>query len=137
LALDLGDGRTYVDVTVVNPFAAAHLSASRSAGSPAFAAARAYDKKVSKYERLFSSGSGSSAPKFVPLAVTAMGVWDERSLRWLRKFSDVCAAASASCQGAMFASLMTRLSVALWIGNSRMMRSCRISDVGSDDEHLP
>ena len=47
--------------------------------------------------------------KFVPLAVTAMGVWDERSLRWLLHFSDVCAAASASNPGTVFfSSLMTR-----------------------------
>jgi hypothetical protein len=134
--LDLGDGRTYVDVTVVNPFAAAHLSASRSAGSPASAAVRAFDKKVVKYQSLFPSGTGSMVSKFVPLAVTAMGVWDERSLRWLRHFSDVCAAASASSPGTVFSSLMTRLSVALWRGNSRMMRSCRTSDAALDGEHL-
>jgi len=123
VALDLGDGRTYVDVTVVNAFSAAHLSASRSAGSPAVAAERAFNKKIEKYEPLFVVDPSLPGRKFVPLAVTALGVWDERSLRWLRRFSDVCAAASATDSGFAFASLMTKLSIALWRGNSRMMRA--------------
>ncbi len=42
-----------------------------------------------------------------PLAVTAMGVWDDRSLRWLRTFSEVCAAAMVADPGSAFASLIT------------------------------
>ena len=64
--------------------------------------------------------------KFVPLAVTAMGVWDARSLTWLQKFSGVCSAATAADPGSVFATLMTKLSVALWRGNSRMLRGCRV-----------
>ena len=60
---------------------------------------------------------------FTPLAVTAFGVWDERSLRWLRRFSDARAAANAAVPGEAFASLMARLSVAIWRGNSRMLRA--------------
>ena len=125
VALNLGDGRTYVDVTVVNPFSVAHILATRSAGSPAAAAETAYDRKVVKYQDHFDNVTGPLASKFVPLAVTAMGVWDDRSLRWLRTFSDVCAAATAADPGSAFASLMTRLSVALWRGNSQMLRACR------------
>jgi hypothetical protein len=125
VALDLGDGRTYVDVTVVNAFSAAYLSASRSAGSPAFAAERAFNRKVEKYAPLFATDAALRQRQFIPLAVTAMGVWDERSLRWLRHFSDVCAAATSVDPGSSFASLMTKLSIALWRGNSRMMRACR------------
>ena len=125
VALNLGDGRTYVDVTVANPFSVAHLTATRSAGSPAVAAEIAYDRKVAKYQTHFNIANGPQTSNFVPLAVTAMGVWDERSLRWLRKFSDVCAAATAADPGSLFASLMTKLSVALWRGNSRMLRACR------------
>ena len=125
VALNMGDGRTYVDVTVVNAFSAAHLSASRSAGSPALAAERAYDRKVSKYTSLFPADASPVSEKFVPLAVTAVGVWDERSLRWLRRFSDVCAAALSEDTGSAWARLMTILSIALWRDNSRMMRACR------------
>jgi hypothetical protein len=128
VVLDLGDGRTFLDVTVVNPFAAARLHAARSAGSPAVAAAHAFDAKVTKYQRDFPPAPGFLATRFVPLAVTALGVWDERSLRWLRKFSDVCAAATSTCPGVAFASLMQRLSVVLWRGNSRMMRAARSLD---------
>jgi hypothetical protein len=127
VALDLGDGRTYVDVTVVNAYSAAHLTASRSAGSPARAAELAFDRKTAKYAEQFAEDSGSSLRKFVPLAVTTLGVWDERSLRWLRRFSAVCAAASSIDSGQAFASLMTNLSLALWRGNSKMMRACRSS----------
>jgi hypothetical protein len=136
VALDLGDGRTYVDVTVVNAFTATHLTASRSAGSPALAAEHAFDRKTAKYADQFGVGPGGPSHKFVPLATTALGVWDERSLRWLRHFSDVCAAASSISQGIAFASLMTRLSIALWRGNSRMMRSCRAYDAAPLGEHL-
>ena len=49
IAVDLGDGRTPVDVTVVLPVSAApHLNASRSAGSPAVAAVNTYNRKVTK-----------------------------------------------------------------------------------------
>lgn len=48
VSLDLGDGRTLLDVTVVNPYTAARIRASRLAGSPAVAAEEAYDKKVKK-----------------------------------------------------------------------------------------
>jgi hypothetical protein len=121
----MGDGRTYADVTVVNAFLAAHLTASRSAGSPALAAERAYDRKVSKYTALFAADATPFSEKFIPLAVTALGVWDERSLRWLRRFSDVCAAATSEDTGSAWARLMTKLSIALWRDNSRMMRACR------------
>jgi hypothetical protein len=125
VALDLGDGRTYVDVTVVNAFTAAHLTASRSAGSPALAAEHAFDRKTAKYADQFGVGSAGPSHTFVPLATTALGVWDERSLRWLRRFSDVCAAATSMDSGRAFASLMTKLSIALWRGNSKMLRACR------------
>ena len=72
-----------------------------------------------KYQERFAG----SASAFIPLAVTALGVWDERSLRWLRRFSDACAAATATPVGLAFSSLMTRLSVALWRGNSQMLLS--------------
>ncbi|MBU6430569.1 MAG: hypothetical protein KGR26_16240, partial [Cyanobacteria bacterium REEB65] len=75
MALDLGDGRTYVDVTVVNAYSAAHLTASRSAGSPARAAEVAFNRKLAKYADQFDEACPSR--KFVPLAVTALGVWDE------------------------------------------------------------
>jgi hypothetical protein len=123
VALDLGNGRTYVDVTVVNAYSAAHLTASRSAGSPARAAELAFNRKIAKYEDQFDEVGPSR--QFVPLAVTALGVWDERSVQWLRRFSAVCAAASSMDVGVAFASLMTKLSIALWRGNSRMMRACR------------
>ena len=107
----MGDGRTFVDLTVLNPFSVAHLSASRSACSPALAAERAFNRKVAKYASLLNPDDGSVA-LFVPLAVTALGVWDERSLRWLRRFANVCAAATAVDPGSALAALMMRLSVA-------------------------
>ena len=112
VALDMGDGRAFVDLTVVNPFSVAHLSASRSAGSPALAAERAFNRKVAKYASLLNPDDGSVA-HFVPLAVTALGIWDECSLRWLRQFANVCVAATAVDPGLTLAALMMRLSVAL------------------------
>jgi hypothetical protein len=122
LGLNLGDGRTLVDVTVVNSFSEARLTAATSAGSPAVAAESAFNKKAAKYASWFQP---SGVTKFVPLAVTTLGVWDHRSLYWLRTFSDVCAAAKSMNRGVFFASLMTQLSVALWRGNSWMIRACR------------
>ena len=89
VSLDLKDGRTLLDVTVANPFTAARIRASRNAGSPAVAAEEAFDKKVKKYADLFEVITDAGRLRFVPLSVTAAGVWDERSIRWLRKFSSV------------------------------------------------
>ena len=127
----MGNGRTYVDVTVVNAFSAAYLTASRSAGSPALAAESACDWKVAKYASLFASDSTQTqtqlTEQLVPLAATALG-WQSAtstSLRWLRPLSDVCAAASSEETGVAWTSLMTSLSIALWRDNSRMMRAGR------------
>ena len=79
IALNLGSGRTLLDVTAVNPFSAARSMASRLAGSPAVATETAYDKKVAKYSALLERDTPVAS--FVPLALTALGVWDERSLR--------------------------------------------------------
>ncbi len=73
----------------------------------------------------------------MPLAVTALDVWDERSLRWLRRLSDVCAAATSVSPGTALASLMTKLSVALWRANSCMIRAEVPSDAVNDDGLLP
>ena len=59
---------------------------------------------------------------FVPLAVGALRVCDERSLRWLKRFSGVCAVAIGEVIGTTFATLMHKLSGSLWRGNSRMLR---------------
>ena len=129
MSLDLGDGRTLLDVTVVNPFTAARFRALRHAGSPAVAAKETFDNKVRKYADLLDCHSEGAQQRFVPLAVTAAGAWDERSTRWLRKFSAVCAEASGSDAGSFFSELMVRLAVALWRGNSAMLRSCYDSDL--------
>ena len=107
---------------MVNAFAKARISPARHAGSPAFAAAEAYDHKLVKYESLLADTS--SAVRFVPIAVTAHGVYDARSLQWLQGFSRVCAAASGTPASLAFATLMQRLSVALWRANSRLLRAC-------------
>ncbi len=121
VALDMGSGRTLVDITVANPFSATRTHS--NAGSPAVAAEIAYDRKVDKYRETLRECSDFYT--FQPLAVTAMGVWDERSLRWLRRFSDVCAAATSQSPGWTFSKLMIFLSVALWRGNSAMLRAAR------------
>ena len=108
----------------------------RFAGSPAAAAASAYDGKTAKWRALLGNhdlDNGMLVSTFQPIAVTALGVWDERSLAWLRRFSGVCAAASGCDPGTSFASLMTRLSVALWRGNSRLTRSLRACPVTEED----
>ena len=87
---------------------------------PAFAAAEAYD--LVKYESLLADTS--SAVRFVHIAVTAHGGYDARSLHWLQGFSRVCAAASGTPASLAFATLMQRLSVALWRANSRLLRAC-------------
>ena len=73
VAMDLGYGRTLLDITVVNPFSAARLRASRSAGSPAIAAEEGYDKKVRKYALLLGADTDPTRCRFVPLSVTAAG----------------------------------------------------------------
>ena len=108
------------NIEYVNPFSVARLPAARRAGSPAVAAEKAFDAKMSKYRDHFTG----SASTLIPLAVTALGVWDERSFRWLRRFSDACAAASAIPVSLAFSRLMMKLSVALWRGNSQMLRAC-------------
>ena len=92
VALNLGNGRSFVDLTVANPFASARVANSRSAGSPAAAAASAYDRKLRDWTTILESNCLDltlSSSTFVPLAVTALGVWDERSLLWLKKFSGI------------------------------------------------
>ena len=128
VALNLGNGRTLADLTVASPFGTARQTSTRIAGSPAAAASDAYDRKLSKWQRLLADSgldSRTLVSSFQPLAVTALGVWDERSLLWLRRFSDVCAASLGLDNGTAFADLMTRLSVALWRGNSRLLRALR------------
>ena len=137
VALNLGDGRTYVDLTVANPFAAALANVIHLAGSPASAAASAYDRKVRGWQGLLEASGvapGLTSSKFAPLAVTAIGAWDERSLLWLKRFSAVCAAASGEDTCSAFGSLMTQLSVALWRGNSHMIRALRFPPMQPGDE---
>ena len=93
MALDLGEGRVLVDVTITNPFASAGQTNLINAGSPAAAAASAYDRKLTKWRNLFDDQQLSNTintTQFQPLAVTALGAWDERSLLWLKRFSRVC-----------------------------------------------
>ena len=52
VVLDLGSGRTLVDVTIASPFAAASQVSTSTAGFPAAAAATAYDCKVIKWRAL-------------------------------------------------------------------------------------
>ena len=128
VALNLGNGRTLADLTVALPFGAARQTSYRLAGSPAAAASDAYDRKISKWQKLLDDhelDGRELVSYFQPLAVTALGVWDERFLLWLRRFSDVCAASLGTDKGSAFADLMTRLSVALWRGNSRLLRALR------------
>ena len=126
--MDLGDGRTLLDVTVVNPFSSARSRASCNAGSPASAAENGYNRKVVKYAPQLGPDSADSRCKFVSLSLTSAGMWDERSIAWLRKFSAVCAATTGVDSGSAFSELMTWLSVELWRGNSAMLRACRAAD---------
>ena len=52
IALNLGDGRSLVDVTVVSPFSSACQTINRTAGFWAAAAELAYDSKIAKWRRL-------------------------------------------------------------------------------------
>ena len=136
VGLDLGSGRCLVDITVASPFSGAGQVSSRLAGSPAAAAENAYDRKMAKWHALLEGNlldPQDLGTTFQPLAVSALGVWDERSLRWLRRFSDVCAASTGSDKGTAFSDLMTRLSVALWRGNSRLSRDLLREASGADD----
>ena len=142
VALDLGSGRTLVDVTVKSPFAKAGHTSARFAGSPAAAAATAYDSKINKWRTLLANNhleDDEVSSSFQPLVVTALGVWDECSLLWLKRFSDACAIARGTDKCTGFSQLMTRLSIALWKDNSRLMRALRVSSdpkpaAGQDDE---
>ena len=132
VALDLGNWRTLVDVTIASPFAAGGQVSTISAGFPAAAAATAYDRKVSKWRALLSDhqlDEENKSVSFQPIAITAMGAYDERSLLWLKKFSDICASAKGIDKGLAFSDLMEKISVALWRGNSRLLRVLRtVSD---------
>ena len=130
VALNLGDGRSLVDVTVASPFSTACDNASRFAGSPAAAAEAANDRKTREWRALLDSNGmdqGQMVTSFMPLAVSALGVWDGRSLSlcWLKRFSNVCSASTGEPSGTFYASLMIRLSVALWRANSRILRALR------------
>ena len=117
VALDLGSGRTLVDVTVKSLFAKAGHTSARLAGSPAAAAATAYDSKINKWRTLLANNqleADEISSSFQPLAVTALGAWDERFLLWLKRFSDACAIARGTDKGTGFSQLMTRLPIALW-----------------------
>lgn len=63
----------------------------------------------------------SLSSTFQPLAVTALEVWDERSICWLRRFSDVCPAAAGADAGGACDHLMRHLLVALSKRNSRLL----------------
>ena len=135
VALNLGAGRTLVDITVASPFSVACQASARLAGTPAAAAESAYDRKMSKWHHLLDEhllDHRDLTSGFQPLAVTALGAWDERSLLWLRRFSDTCAAATGLECGSAFSNLMTKLSVCLWRGNSRLMRALRERDSPQD-----
>lgn len=54
-----------------------------------------------------------------------LGIWDWRSLRCLRLFSDDCAASTSEAPSSSFASLMNvmvELSITLWRANSPIIR---------------
>ena len=130
VALNLGNGRTLIDLTVASPFSAACANASRLAGTPAAAAEAAHDRKTREWTALLDSNGLDAVQmvtQFVPLAGTAMGVWDCRSLRWLKLFLDACAASTGEAAGSYFYSFMMKLSVALWRANSRIIRALRNS----------
>ena len=137
VALNLKSGRCLVDVPVASPFGAAGQKFTRIAGDPTAAASMAYDRKVAKWRLLLQNyvlEADHLDSSFQPFAVTALCCWDERSLLWLRKFSDVCAAASGVDKGTAFAGIMTRLSVTLWRGNSRLLRAIH-QTAGQEDEN--
>ena len=129
VALNLGNGRTLVNLTVASPFSAACANASRLAGTPAAAAEAAHDRKTREWTALLETNGLDSAlmvAQFVPLVVTTLGVWDWRSLRWLSHFSDVCAASLGEAAGSYFSSFMM-LFVALWRANLCIIRGLRIA----------
>jgi hypothetical protein len=86
-------------VTVTNPFASVSQNFTRNAGNSAAAAANAYDRKTAKWRSLLAENSlkvSEISTFFQPIAVTALGVKNERSLKWLKRFSDVCAVATVT-----------------------------------------
>ena len=116
------------DLTVASPFGVACQLSTRLAGSRAAAVSNAYERKLNCWNKLLNEQQldpSLLSTSFQPLAVTALGAGDERSLRWLKQFSDVCAAALGTDSGSAFAELMARLPVALWRGNSRLLRVLR------------
>ena len=140
VALNLGNCRTLADLTVASPLVAACQTSARYAGTPAAAATVAYDRKLSKWQYLLDSHqleAGDLASTFQPLSVTALGVWDERSLQWLKRFSSVCASARGVDGGAALSKHMSHdsISVSLWRGNSHLIRA--ISSSSDDIEGRP
>ena len=109
-ALNLGNCLTLADLTVASPFVGRAKLLHVMAGTPAVAATLAYDRKLSKWQRLLDSHqleAGELASTFQPLSVTALGDWDERSLLWLKCFSSICAAARGIDASAALTKLMT------------------------------
>ena len=126
-------------MTIASPFVAGGQVSTISAGFPAAAAATAYDRKVSKWQALLSDHQLDveiDSVSFQPIAITAMGAYDEWSLLWLKKFSDICASARGIDKGLAYSDLTKRISVALWRGNSRLLRALRTVS-GAETGWLP
>jgi hypothetical protein len=114
LVLDLGDGPTFIDVTVANPFNATLLTT--LAGNPASVALMREGAKMRKH----AADVRSVGAVFQPIGLTSMGCFTEPAIKWLKKFARVGSISACTPFAATFGALMTRLSVALWRGNAAM-----------------
>ena len=95
--------------------AAGHLS-TRLACLPAVAPESAYDTKFDKWHRMILDHQlniEKLASTFQLLAVSLFNVYKNRSLLWLRRYSNVCAGASSVNIGTAFSNPVSRLFVAL------------------------
>jgi len=110
---------THVDVTVSSPWNV-KLSATQQAMGAEAAPAVAAERKLRLYQHNLTSPSEFH---FVPLAVSAAGVWESKALKWLTQdFATELEHRKGGLRADHAAELMINLSVALWRQNSRMLR---------------
>jgi hypothetical protein len=99
-----------VDVVVCNPLAASYAAA--EAASPGSTLARAEATK----DRRHSAPSDARAMAFFPLALTVFGAPGIRTMQLLKR----CAAFTSDPDG-FLCHMLTALSVAVQVGNARMV----------------
>ena len=119
--------RHYLDVSAVNPAASSYLQKSKS--TPLATASLACSRKMTKYNKLFSSANTESPipHKFTPLVVETYGSWDPSALKLFRKLAQrrhLSPGAATQSSSSILSRLLTTLDVALQASNAYAIIQC-------------